>query len=102
MSQRLHIGETKEKFYDCVLTTERDAGNALWYEWLAYDKEGFLGPWKIRIKDVELFKAVQPRIEQIFTKLGLAYPDSIWMFYFEDGSELIHPSNEQLTQKLKE
>lgn len=95
MSQRLHIGNTSETFYDCVLMDRHDAPQKLLSEWLAYEKGALLGPWKIRIGDIDLFRSLEPLIVAAFRNVGKEYPDDVWAFYLED-SVIEHPSAEEL------
>ena len=95
MSQRLHIGNTKDEFYDCVLESADGAEEKLRADWLAMGNGFYLGPWKIRIGDKNLFKEIEPIIAGIFEELGKEYPDDVWAFY--DGERnLEHPTREEL------
>lgn len=82
-------------FYDLVLNDERDADEKLRRDWLVMDGGMFLGPWKIRIGDLELWKCIEPLLAKMFTELGHQYPECVWMFYYGDRS-LEHPSKDKL------
>lgn len=73
MSQRLHIGITNEKFYDCILITLDNARNKLLNEWLMYSHGNYLGPFKIRIGDIVLWKQVEPVIVEVLITTGNIY-----------------------------
>jgi len=100
MSQLLHIGLTEDKFYDCVLESTDGAEKKLREDWLAMGSGFYLGPWKIRIGDKNLFREIEPTIAGIFSELGEEYPDNVWAFY--DGERrLEHPTREELDAWIK-
>ena len=95
MSQRLHIGKTKEEIYDCVIENLDGAEEKLKKDWLAMGGGFYLGPWKIKIGNKELFLDLEPLIEEIFVSLGKHYPDDVWMFY-ENERSIEHPTRNEL------
>lgn len=99
MSQRLHIGKTTKTYYDCVLEDEHGAEEKLKRDWLMCGGGMFVGPWKIRIGDIELWSRVEPVIAQVFAELGEKYPENVWAFYRDDRS-LEHPSKDELREWL--
>ena len=100
MSQRLHIGNTKEDFYDCVLESADGAEEKLREDWLAMGNGVCLGPWKIRIGDKNLLKEIESTIAGIFAELGKEYPNDVCCFYDGERS-LEHPTREELDAWLK-
>ena len=107
MSQRLYIGKTEEEFYDCIIDEdyEFDSGfkleTKLLEEWLCYNKEIYLKPFKIFIGDLELFKKIEFKIEIVLRTVGEKYPECIWVFYYKPN-KIEHPSREELDQWIKE
>lgn len=104
MSQRLHIGSTKEEFYDCydcVVEVEDGVREKLQSEWLGMGGGLFFGPWKIRISDKKLYLRIEPIIKKIFKKVGKDYPDDIWTFYCGER-QLEYPTEKELHRWLKD
>lgn len=95
MSQRLHIGQTDNKTYDCVLSSEHDVRSKLRKDWLCCEYKMFIGPWKIFIGDVVLFRAVEPVIASTLAEIGTTYPDDIWVFVC-DSRTIEHPTQAEL------
>jgi len=87
MSQRLHIGETDGGIYDCVITDAYNLRAKLEAEWLALADGLYCGPWKVRIGDKRLYRAIEPTIEGLFVSLGRQYPDEVSAIY--DGESRI-------------
>lgn len=100
MSQRLHIGETDAEIYDCVLTTPADAFAKLRKEWLCVTGSYFLGPWRVRIGDVDLFWQVEPAIEAALRSVDEAWPASVTYIYHE-GENLSPSSAQELHEWLR-
>lgn len=95
MSQRLHVGSTKQQWYDCVIECAADGvEEKLRQGWLVLDDGGW-GPYKIRIGDIALYREIEPIIERIFAGLGKEYPDAIWQFYRGERN-LEHPTRAEL------
>jgi len=97
MSQRLHVGKTKESFYVCVIEDESDVYNKLLSEFFCKHNGVFLGPWKIRIGDINLFKKIEFLLSKAFDSVGKKYPDDVWVFYQED-KYLVHPTKKELAK----
>lgn len=95
MSQRLHIGETTDDTYDCVVIDDRDIYNKLLSEWLLYSNGMYLGPFKIRIENVILFKKIEPEIKRLFNNIGQNYPEDIW-FIYKGKNSIEHPTEKEL------
>ena len=95
MSQRLHIGETSDQFYDCVVVSQNGIKDKLRTEWFAARNGYYFGPWKIFIGDKELFCKIQPEIKRFFISFKLKYPDDIWKFFY-DGKNIEHPTKTEL------
>jgi len=95
MSQRLHIGATAEEFYDCVLEEADGAEEKLLCDWLFYRSGLYLGPWKIRIGDLSLWRRIAPIIAKVLRGVGHKYPDDVWFFYY-GKNEIEHPTAKQL------
>lgn len=95
MSHRLHVGETSEQIYDCVLATPDGARDKLLDEWLMYHDGMFAGPWKIRIGNATLWQEVEPVIAEVLASVGNTYPDDVWAFYCGEDS-IEHPTAEEL------
>lgn len=95
MSQRLHIGETTKTFYDCVIDSSKGVREKLKSDWLMCDGGMFVGPWKIRIGDYDLWNKVEPVVAGVMAECGKQYPDCVWTFY--DGNRSIeHPTKAEL------
>jgi len=95
MSQRLHIGKTEKEFYDCVIESSDGAEEKLKKDWLCLNEFFFLSPWKIRIADKDLFRKIEPILDQVITDLGKNYPEDVNSFYY--GEEYLpSPSKEEL------
>jgi protein-tyrosine phosphatase len=71
-------------------------------EWLGYNPNNgiFLGPWKIRISDIELFKTVEFVIKHTLETVGKKYPDDIACFYIGEKS-IWHPTEDELKRFIK-
>lgn len=96
MSQRLHVGATTSDVYDCVLTEASDDTEAkLVYEWFAYSGEYIFGPMKVIIKDIELWRQIEPVVRLVFEGFSKTYPDDVWYFYF-NGKRIKHPTQTEL------
>src|ERR1700736_174109 len=102
MSQRLHIGPTKDSYYDCVIDRDefyiKEKINS---RWLVKGNGFFLGPWKISIGNKKKFLQIQPLIEEVFQDVGKKYPDCIWVFYEGDRS-IEHPTKEELSEWIND
>lgn len=101
MSQRLHIGSTSDGGYDCVCTSVEGAREKLIAEWLWLHEGFYAGPFKIRIGDMALFRALEPVLIELFERLGELYPDNVWTFS-RGRSVIEHPSRAELDEWLKE
>ena len=99
MSQRLHIGHTDKKHFNCILTDDADSQERLWHEWLEYSDGICLGPWNITIADLTLFKQLEPAIAVVLERVGEEYPDCVWTFYF-NGKKIDHPTKDELSAFL--
>ena len=100
MSQRLHIGKTEEKYYDCVIEKEVGAKEKLLSDWVCLDETGMcIGPWKIRIAEVALFSKLQDVFQDVFNKIGRIYPDDVYTFY-AGLFDIEHPTKKQLSEFL--
>lgn len=95
MSQRLHIGDTEELIYDCVLDTPDGARDKLMAEWLMCGGGVYIGPWKISIANIPLWEKVEPVVAEVLTAAGWMYPDDVSAFYVRDES-IEHPTAEEL------
>lgn len=98
MSQRLHVGKTDSDFYDCVISSPLLAGEKLKNEWFRMNTRigVYYGPWKIIIGDMELFHKIEADIALLFQKLGMEYPDAVWMFFQDNKPPIEHPTREEL------
>lgn len=102
MSQRLHIGKTEEIFYDYVITSDsEDLVERLESEWLFLINGAFLGPIKIHIGDLPLYRKVHNKIKYVVEKhFRESYPEKIWAFY-RYGESIEHPTTDELEKFLK-
>jgi len=78
----LHVGHAPEGFYDCVITEECGAREKLMREWLCYSNGVFIGPWKITIGDAELWKSIEPIVQDVIESVSYDYPEDIWSFRY--------------------
>jgi hypothetical protein len=103
MSQRLRIGATEDTLYDCVISSINEpVKEKLLDEWVCRSQGGvYVKPWKIRIDDRSLFRAVEPIIAEVIRELGEEYPESIWRFY-EGQRTIEHPSSAELNTWLND
>jgi hypothetical protein len=100
MSQRLHIGPTDDPVYDCVIASTEGVMEKLMADWLCMNEgDGYLGPWKIRIGDLDLWRKIEPTVAGLFRDLGRSFPDEIWAFYMGDR-RIENPTAEQLSEWL--
>lgn len=100
MSQRLYVGKTEEKWPDCIIDRVEGAQGKLLEEWLCWTGLFFLGPWKIRIGDMELFRELNSVLRKTFEVVGRKYPKDVWVFYWNDRT-IEHPTEEQLERWLR-
>lgn len=98
MSQNLHIGETKETFYDCVLVNNQNVREKLIKEWVFYGITP--GPLKIRITDWGLWDQVKGVIAELISDINKQWPNNVWMFYYKD-KEIEHPTIDELEEWIK-
>lgn len=104
MSQRLLISNSKESaIYDCIIRNDTISVSRIQKEWLLYNpkRRVFLGPFKIRIDNIALFRRVQDKIKKSLETLGKKYPDDVWAFYFKD-MVIEHPTGDELNNWLAE
>ena len=91
MSQRLHVGKTDDRGYDCVLATAEDCtAEKIELEWLRanYRLGMILGPWKLRVGDRGLWKIAEPVVREVLEKRGYApYEDHVSFYGLEDNKE---------------
>lgn len=81
MSQRLCVGPTDETRFDCVVDSMDNAEEKLITEWLSLIGNSYVGPWKIWVKDDDLWKDVKPIVADIFSTLKHEYPDCVSVFH---------------------
>jgi len=101
MSQRLYVGETDEVIFDCILTSADGAHEKLARDWLRFGSGFYLGPWKIWIDDIDLWRAVEPAIENVIVYAGGKYPDDVWMFY-RGVRKIEYPTKDELEAWLRD
>ncbi len=100
MSQRMFIGENNSELddsYDCIISELAGAEEKIRAQFLLME-EGcgfFIGPWKIRISDIDLFTALNPVLQSIFADVGKEYPICVWEFYYNNKS-ISHPTYDEL------
>jgi hypothetical protein len=100
MSQRLYIGSNPpEKIYDCVIDSTENVGEKLLSEYFCLSKDTFIGPWKIRIADLGLYRLIEPDVRAAFELLGKSYPSDVWVFYM-NGHSIDHPTTIELDSFL--
>lgn len=88
MSERLHVGQTDDPVYDCVLASMDGAKSKL-VEWAMHF------PLKVRIGDAALFSQAQPVLAEAMQECGRTWPDDVWFFYRGD-EKLEHPTQAEL------
>ena len=85
MSQRLHVGKTDEKWYDCVLASPEDCTvekiEREWLMWSGPPQDFIVGPWKLRVGDRELWKIAEPVVREVLEKRGYA-PYGNWVSFY--------------------
>jgi hypothetical protein len=102
MSQRLHIGKTDKTLYDCIIADADGAELKIKEDFLCLQPNGyFLGPWKIRISDVALYREIEPILTQVFSSIGNEFPKCTWVFYHGD-KDIVHPTREELDAWLEQ
>lgn len=104
MSQRLLIGKSEKdnlNVYEVVITRETDKERIVdiiktdFFKYRPAEDKDFLGPWKIRINDVELFKEIWPKIQKCFRFFGKKFPEDVWCFFLND-KKIEHPTKREL------
>jgi len=97
MSQRLHIGDSEDKIYDCIITGANGVREKLLEEWLCLSGGMFFGPLRIWVSDVDLFEKIQPAFTQVFETVGKPYPGYIWDINIK-GNTIEHPTIDELNK----
>lgn len=103
MSQRLLVTKDmnvtpENSVYDAVIhRPDEDIKKIIHNDLFKYSENGqfYLGPWKIRIVDIELFLLVQDSIREAFKSLHINFPEDVWCFYCGDNS-IEHPNQKEL------
>lgn len=106
MSQRLLISYTKnitkeDNFYDAMFTenlTDREKEKVM-DEWVGRGEDFYLRPFKIMIKDIELWDDFYPFLKEYFRQLGEKI-ENIWMIYYKDMI-IQHPTPKELRDFIK-
>ncbi len=96
VSFRKHVTE-EDGLYDCIYD-ENGCLVKLLEDWLCLSNGSCIGPWKLNIRDKELFE----RFNEDFLKLkdfcsALSAYEDIWTIYI-DGA-LVH-QNERITERM--
>ncbi len=105
MSQRLLIAgknSIRGNIYDAIIdggNTLTEAANILRYDFFADMGHGHLGPWKIRVADLEAYLKVEPILMGMFKYFDHIYPDEVWTFYRGDKT-IDHPTERELLHFL--
>jgi len=71
-------------------------------KWIKLHDGSYLGPWKIFVYDMDLFRKVNVHIHRLFAAQGQEYPECIWGFYCQSYRSIIHPSREELENWIDE
>jgi len=109
MSQRLLISRSPhtDSCYDCVLDgnqkSESEVIKAIEDDFFCRDHRTgtYLGPFKITIDDIDLYKAYESMIKKAFVDIGRRYPDDVWFIYCK-GKNIKHPNRNQLKEFIKD
>lgn len=99
MSQRLYVGETDSKVYDCVISSPGGARERLVSEWMGASGGCHVGPWQVFIGNLPLFCLLCPVFEDVFASLGHVFPTDVYAFHYA-GRSLEHPSRDDLLRWL--
>jgi hypothetical protein len=85
--------------YEAVIfpgETLKEVEDTLIYDFFAAEGSSYLGPWKIKIKNLEIYLSVEPILVKVFKQFGKKYPDDVWTFYYKDRT-IDHPTEKELT-----
>lgn len=100
MSQRLLICKSddvpKKHQYDCVLTEKtKHPMQELANKFFAWDVVSYFGPWRIWIKDMDVYREHEDFLVKIFKGLGHKYPEDVWTIR-AGNMDLVHPTMEEV------
>ena len=106
ISQRLLITDVEiveeTSLYEAVIfpgETLNEVEDTLKYDFFASEGGLYLGPWKIKIRNLEMYLCTEPILVGVFEYFGKKYPDDVWTFYYKDRM-IDHPTEEELLNFL--